>query len=84
MFMFVSVIPLLYDVASSITAYYRGFHEKQFSKRKLYFFNYGSFIYFPLIASILQIWLSGMPILAPAIATAYYIVFTSSQRDMNL
>lgn len=81
MFMLVSTIPLLYDVASSVTAYYRGFREKQLSKRRRYF-NYGSFIYFPLIASVLQIWLSGMPILAPAIATAYYIVFTSSQRDM--
>lgn len=81
MFMFVSVIPLIYDVASSVTAYYRGFHEKSSIKRKRYF-NYGSFIYFPLIASILQIWLSGMPILAPAVAAAYYIVFTSGQKDM--
>lgn len=81
MFLFVSVIPLVYDVASSATAYYRGFHEKRSIKRKRYF-NYGSFIYFPLIASILQIWLSGMPILAPAVAAAYYIVFTSGQKDM--
>lgn len=81
MFMFVSVTPLVYDVASSVTAYYRGFHEKHSIKRKRYF-NYGSFIYFPLIASILQIWLSGMPILAPAVATAYYIVFVSGQKDM--
>ena len=81
LFLLVSLIPLLYDVASSVTAYYRGFHEKQYSKRKRYF-NYGSFIYFPLIASVLQILLSGMPILAPAIATSYYIVFTSSQKDM--
>ena len=28
-FMFVSVIPLLYDLISSITAYVRGFQEKQ-------------------------------------------------------
>ncbi len=81
MFMFVSVTPLVYDVASSVTAYYRGFHEKQSLKKRRYF-NYGSFIYFPLIASILQIWLSGMPILAPAVATAYYIVFVSGQKDM--
>lgn len=81
MFMFVSVIPLIYDVASTITAYYRGFHEKRSIKRKRYF-NYGSFIYFPLIASVLQIWLSGMPILAPAVAAAYFIVYTSSQKDM--
>lgn len=81
MFLFVSVIPLLYDVASTVTAYYRGFHEKRSIKRQRYL-NYGSFIYFPLIASILQIWLSGMPILAPAIAAAYYIVFTSGQKDM--
>lgn len=81
MFMFVSVIPLVYDVASSVTAYYRGLHEKRSVKRRRYF-NYGSFIYFPLIASILQIWLSGMPILAPAVAAAYYIVFTSGQKDM--
>lgn len=81
MFMFVSVIPLIYDVASTVTAYYRGFHEKRSIKRKRYL-NYGSFIYFPLIASILQIWLSGMPILAPAVAAAYYIVFTSGQKDM--
>lgn len=81
MFMIVSVVPLLYDVASSVTAYYRGFHENRSVKKKRYF-NYGSFIYFPLIASVLQIWLSGMPILAPAVATAYYIVFTSGQKDM--
>lgn len=81
MFMFVSVIPLVYDIASSVTAYYRGFHEKHSIKRRRYF-NYGSFIYFPFIASVLQIWLSGMPILAPAVAAAYYIVFTSSQKDM--
>lgn len=81
MFLFISVIPLVYDVASSATAYYRGFHEKRSLKRKRYF-NYGSFIYFPLIASVLQIWLSGMPILAPAVAAAYYIVFTSGQKDM--
>lgn len=81
MFMFVSVIPLIYDVASTVTAYYHGFHEKRSIKRRRYF-NYGSFIYFPLIASILQIWLSGMPILAPAVAAAYYIVFTSGQKDM--
>ena len=81
MFMFVSVIPLVYDIASSVTAYYRGFHKKHFTKRRRYF-NYGSFIYFPFIASVLQIWLSGMPILAPAVAAAYYIVFTSSQKDM--
>ncbi len=81
MFLFVSVIPLIYDVASSVTAYYRGFREKRSIKRRRYF-NYGSFIYFPLIASVLQIWLSGMPILAPAVAAAYYIVFTSGQKDM--
>lgn len=81
MFLFVSVIPLIYDLASSLTSYYRGFHEKQLSK-KIRYFNYGSFIYFPLIASVLQIWLSGMPILAPAIAAAYYMVFTSIQQNM--
>lgn len=81
LFMFISVVPLIYDVASTTTAYYRGFKEKSYLKKKQYF-NYGSFIYFPLIASILQIWLSGMPILAPAIAAAYYIVFTASQNDM--
>ena len=80
-FMFVSVIPLLYDLISSITAYVRGFQEKQVSKRKQYF-NLGSFIYFPLIASVLQLWLSGMPILAPAIATSYYMVFSSIQGAM--
>lgn len=81
LFMFVSVVPLLYDIVSSSTALYRGIHEKQPSKRKQYF-NLAAFIFFPLIASILQIWLSGMPILAPAIATAYYIVFSNVQRDM--
>lgn len=81
MFMFVSITPLVYDVASTVTAYYRGFHEKSSLKRKRYL-NYGSFIYFPLIASVLQIWLSGMPILAPAVAAAYYIVFVSGQKDM--
>lgn len=81
MFMFVSVVPLLYDLVSSLTALYRGIHEKQPSRRKQYF-NLAAFICFPLIASILQIWLSGMPILAPAIATAYYIVFSNVQRDM--
>lgn len=81
LFMFVSVVPLLYDIVSSVTAYSRAFCEKQLSKRRQYF-NLAAFIYFPLIASILQIWLSGMPILAPAIATAYYIVFSNVQRDM--
>ena len=81
LFLFVSVIPLLYDLASTITVYVKAFHEKQLSKRRQYF-NLGSFIYFPLAASILQIWLSGMPILAPAIATAYYMVFSSIQGAM--
>lgn len=81
MFMFVSVTPLVYDVASSVTAYYRAHKEKQILKKKRYL-NYGSFIYFPLIASVLQIWLSGMPILAPAVAASYFIVFVSGQKDM--
>ena len=33
LFSFVSVVPLLYDVAASGTAYYRAFKEKQFSRR---------------------------------------------------
>ena len=81
LFSFVSVVPLLYDVAASGTAYYRAFKEKQFSRRRQYF-NLAEFIYIPFMASMLQIWLAGMPILAPAIATAYYIVFSNMQRDL--
>lgn len=81
MFMLVSALPLLYDLAASITAYISAFREKQISKRRQYR-NLASFVYFPLIASILQIWLAGMPILAVAAAASYYIVFSSMQRAM--
>lgn len=77
----ISIISLMYNVLSSATAYVSAFKEKQISKRKQYF-NLASFIYFPLAAGILQTWLAGMPILAPAIATAYYIVFTEIQGAM--
>ena len=80
-FMLVSIIPLAYDIVASVTAFYRGFQEKNFLKRRQYF-NYGSFMFFPFIASVLQVWLAGMPILAPAIATAYFIVYNTSQKDM--
>lgn len=81
LFAVVSGIPLLYDIASSFTAYYRALKEKQASKRQHYR-NLGAFIYFPFIASILQIVLSGMPILAPAIATSYFMVFVAAQKNM--
>lgn len=81
LFLLVSAIPVMYDILASMVAFYRGFHEKNSLKRRKYF-NYGSFMFFPLIASALQIWLAGMPVLAPAIATAYFTVFITSQKDM--
>jgi len=81
LFLFVSAIPVVYDILASVTAFYRGFRENNSMKRKEYF-NYGSFMFFPFIASLLQIWFAGMPVLAPSIASAYFIVFVTKQKSM--
>lgn len=81
LFLAVSIIPIFYMLCSTVVAYISAFREIRFSKRRECF-QLGSFIYLPLIASILQLCLAGMPILAPAIATSYYMVFSSMQGEM--
>lgn len=81
LFMVVSAISTFYMLTSTIVAYISAFRETRPSKKREGFLL-GSFIYFPLIATILQVLLSGMPILAPAIAAAYYMVFSSMQGEM--
>lgn len=81
LFSVVSVIAFFYMLASTVVAYVHAFHETRLSKKREDM-RLGSFIYLPLTASVLQIWLAGMPILAPAIAAAYYLVFSSMQSEM--
>ena len=81
LFLVVYVISIFYMLASTIIAYISAFHETRLSKRREGI-RLGSFIYLPFTASVLQVWLAGMPILAPAIAVAYYLVFSSMQGEM--
>lgn len=81
LFLVVSVIAFFYMLASTIVAYASAFHETRYSKRRECFLL-GSFVYLPFLASVLQIGLAGMPVLAPAIAAAYYVVFSTMQGEM--
>lgn len=64
----------IYDFAVFGIALVGGIREKHSETRKICFVI-ALYVIFPLIAGILQLVYSGMPVLAPAIVTGYFLVF---------
>src|SRR5574344_2043466 len=77
-FMYLSVVGYLYDILALFASIHCLLHEKQREKRKQAY-AIGVFIFFPMFAGALQLYLSGTPILAPAILTSFFIVFVNIQ-----
>ena len=79
-FMYLSVVGYLYDILALFASIHCLLHEKQREKRKQAY-AIGVFIFFPMLAGALQLYLSGTPILAPAILTSFFIVFVNIQSS---
>src|SRR5574344_915805 len=79
-FMYLSVVGYLYDILALFASIHCLIHEKQREKRRQAY-AIGVFIFFPMVAGALQLYLSGTPILAPAILTSFFIVFVNIQSS---
>jgi diguanylate cyclase (GGDEF)-like protein len=80
LFVPVSSVGYLYDLIVCIYAIYCAFHEKQSERRKLCWVI-GFFIVFPMTAGVIQIVITGTPILAPAIIISLFLVFVTIQSS---
>ena len=77
-FVFFSILGYVYDIAVFIMAISSSAKVKRKETKRQYR-TIGIFVIFPMIAGIIQIKYSGMPILAPAIITAFFLVFINIQ-----
>lgn len=79
LFMILSALGFFYDILVAVQALVSGLKEKQAERKKMCRLI-GIYIIFPITASIIQIYYSGMPIMAPAIVTGFFLVFVNMQR----
>lgn len=79
LFLIMSSLGFVYDIIVVIQSVISGMKEKQTEKKRMCMLI-GIYIFFPLAASIIQIYFSGMPILAPAIITGFFLVFVNMQK----
>lgn len=77
-FLLLCLLIYLYAFLVVIQSFISGNHEKQ-REKKFQCWLIGIFMFFPIGTGILQIYLSGTPILAPAIITVSFLVFTNVQ-----
>lgn len=80
LFLFASSIGYLYDLIVCIYAIVCALRERQAERRKLCWVI-GLFIFFPMSAGVIQLTVTGTPILAPAILTALFLVFVTIQSS---
>lgn len=80
LFVFVSSLQYLYSLCVCVYAVWYGVHEKNKERRELCW-QLGLFIILPMLAGIVQIVVGNTPIIAPAIITAFFIVYVHIQRS---
>ena len=77
-FLFFSLLGYVYDIAVLIMSISSSAKEKR-KEMKQQYQTIGIFVIFPMIAGFIQMKYSGMPILAPAIITSFFLVFINIQ-----
>lgn len=80
LFIMIFLATFLYGFIIFVQALYRAFKETEHEKKVLCI-TIAMFFVFPAIAGILQVYLAGMPILAPSIITAFFLVFINIQSS---
>lgn len=80
LFVYVSSVSYFYDFLVLGNSIYYGIRAKQYEMKKLCRVI-GLFIVFPMVAGIIQLLVSGTPIIAPATIIALFIVFVTIQSS---
>ena len=80
LFVLASSVGYLYDLVVCVYAIVCALREKQAERRKLCWVI-GLFIFFPMAAGVIQLVVTGTPILAPAIIVALFLVFVTIQSS---
>lgn len=80
LFLYISGIQYIYDILVCVQSVRNWFREKDSDRKKLCL-AIGSFIIFPMIGGLIQLFVAETPILAPSIMVALFLVFINIQNS---